>query len=245
MLTLYRTLHEMQVPPLSTSDGWARCTSPPPFTDLPGQVGVYQESWPGEWLSLCSDISITDLPTLYFSEDGGSERVIVTPLIVEPDGWLTYELPSGFVSIVSWESRLPFNPVVWQDIVEQWTRRPGPLSEQVELESISLCYYVDFWIDVKRETDLLDHDHVYYHRCPVACTDPRSFWGYLSTNKDPQAWNDNLENMGWKLRYGVEMHMWKLVDDWGYKYRKLLAESLRSMPGSFPTEAAETDLDEE
>ncbi|KAG8728135.1 hypothetical protein FRC12_021986, partial [Ceratobasidium sp. 428] len=104
---------------------------------------------------------------------------------------------------------------------------------------------VFFALWVERETNLPDRDHVYYHRCPAARSDPRRFWGYLSTNKDPRAWNDNLENMGWELRYEVRMSMWKMVDYWDYKYRKLLAESLRSMPGSFPTEAAETDLDEE
>ncbi|KAG8723452.1 hypothetical protein FRC09_003298 [Ceratobasidium sp. 395] len=218
MLTLHRTLHEMQVEPLETNERWEG-TSLPPFTLLVGQVGVIQKSLSGNWLSLCPS------PTLTVTKDVKPEFIDLTASIARVNGWLT--------------------PVVWQDVVKQWTRRPTPLTEQVELESISLCRWICSIIYVERKIDLSDHNRVYYHRCPAARSDPRSFWGYFSTSKDPQAWSNNLENKGWKLRYRINTYMWKIVDDWGYKYRKLLAEGLRSMPGSFPTEAVETDLDEE
>ncbi|KAG8695306.1 hypothetical protein FRC09_009242, partial [Ceratobasidium sp. 395] len=129
-----------------------------------------------------------------------------------------------------------------RDIIAQWIRRPKPLSGLAERECVSLCYHVWYGVTVVSE---LECDQIYYHRCVTARSNPHSFWGYFSTNRDPQIRDDSIKKMGWRFRHGLTMRMWRVVDDWGYKYKKLLAESLRDCPDSFLPETIEDDREEE
>ncbi|KAG8729515.1 hypothetical protein FRC12_020913 [Ceratobasidium sp. 428] len=244
MLKLYRTLHKMQLQPATIREHWLD-VSLPALTVLAGDVGIYLESPTSNWLNICGDTSVNDMPGLNVRERGGLERFTVTTPITGSDGWLMYEMPFSSVNSVSWSSEMNFSPEVWQNIVRQWTHPLRLPQEQVDLETISLCNYVFCLIEVtNRETTLPDSVQIYYHRSPVAQSDPRSFWGYFSTSRDPQARDGSLEDLGWTLRYWVSIDIWRIVDDWGYKHRKLLAESLRNMPGSFATEATEDDHEE-
>ncbi|KAG8707376.1 hypothetical protein FRC09_001862, partial [Ceratobasidium sp. 395] len=101
---------------------------------------------------------------------------------------------------------------------------------------------------ITRSKTLPGSGKLYYHRRPSARSDPASFWGYLSTNPDPLALEDNVQSKGWALEYELLLDVHRITDDWGYRYRQLLDKSMRSMPGSFPlTEDAQGDegFDEE
>ncbi|KAG8689102.1 hypothetical protein FRC08_011120 [Ceratobasidium sp. 394] len=73
----------------------------------------------------------------------------------------------------------------------------------------------------------------------------QAYWGYISSNIDPTAQEDNLENKGWRLHYTLEIRIHRFVDDWGYKYKQLLKRSIKSIPGSFPGVETEDSSDGE
>ncbi|KAG9087118.1 hypothetical protein FRC07_012905, partial [Ceratobasidium sp. 392] len=60
--------------------------------------------------------------------------------------------------------------------------------------------------------------------------------GYFGTNKIPNVRADNLKYQGWEFMYELRINYYRIADDWGQMYRKLLKESMDSMPGSFPAE---------
>ncbi|KAG9122918.1 hypothetical protein FRC07_000503 [Ceratobasidium sp. 392] len=226
----------MKVLPNPHVEYWSD-TKPPPFSIVPGKVGIYQAAPNQEWSTLQPNNhgwNGKPTPTIYaVSREGPT---LLTAEILRFDNWLTYKLPPKFEVVALYFEDSPVDPVEWQDFVAHWAHARKLLPGGGMLESTSRCSEVTFQHRLKKPPGWCDNDQIYYHRCPTTGSDPRNFWGYFSTNKNPDARTDDLENQGWELKYGLYVSYHRIADDWGYMYRKLLKESLDTMPGSFPTD---------
>ncbi|KAG8789294.1 hypothetical protein FRC12_013688 [Ceratobasidium sp. 428] len=235
LLRLYQLADRANAFP-RTSYLWWLQPQPPPFTILPGEIGTYSGNYYRgdlKWATLCRH-QVAKKETIVGSWDLNRWQIFrpSTPTITA--GWLTYEFPPDITSL-SWMSSIPqVASLEWKDLVAHWAREYRTRPREVELESLSLCVKVHFSVNVVQRNSSVDYDKIYYHRHPSARSDPISYWGYLSTNNDPEAQCDNLERQGWEFEYHLSCDKLDIADDWGYKYRKLLGESLSGIPGSFP-----------
>ncbi|KAG9074321.1 hypothetical protein FS749_014137 [Ceratobasidium sp. UAMH 11750] len=244
-LKVLEVADEANVLPISIllrSDG----SQPPSFTLQPGDIGTYADDHrPGgfQWYPIKSQI-VAD-------QDSSEWEVrvqVVTHVtseyyfpvaIIGADGWYTLKLPHDY-SYVSWYSSL-HEPIDWKSLVARW----AGIVNKTQLESLCLCHAASTLIQVNQRGSLPDNNNFYFHRCPTARSDPQAFWGYFSSNIDPTAREDNLENKGWIFEYDLRAVVYKFVDGWGYKYKQLLKQSIKSMPGSFPGVETEDSSDGE
>ncbi|KAG8759758.1 hypothetical protein FRC12_009694 [Ceratobasidium sp. 428] len=235
LLRLYQLADRANAFPMMACLHWLQ-PQPPPFTILPGEIGTYSgDDYRGDfkWATL-SRHQVVKKETIMGYRHLNRWQMFRPPTPTITAGWLTYELPPDITSL-SWMTSIPqVASLEWKDLVAHWAREYRTRPREVGLESLSLCMSLKFHIKVVQRNSSADSENIYYHCHPSALSDPTSYWGYLSTNKDPEAQCDNLERQGWEFQYDLICDKLDIADDWGYKYRKLLGESLSRIPGSFP-----------
>ncbi|KAG8707822.1 hypothetical protein FRC08_000268 [Ceratobasidium sp. 394] len=231
--------------PMSSYTYW-EATAPPPFTVCVGEVGIYSRDLMKstfEWSTIHCHRSVDDLEfsVVAWRPRKCSPALDLTP-VISSDGWLTYKLPRGFYQLLL-QSKLPVDDrAEWASLVAHWVHKYKELPGEVQLEALSLCTRLQFRLEVNGQ---LDFEALYYHRRPTARTEPRSFWGHVSTSPDPNFRDGDLENMGFEVTYVLVLVKYDIADDWGHKYKKLLRKCVRAMPGGFPVEEMEDNSDEE
>ncbi|KAG8771416.1 hypothetical protein FRC12_003633 [Ceratobasidium sp. 428] len=256
-LQVLQLADEAGVLPYRTNLRWSNGDGLPPFTVLPNELGAYCKRSAddglaiSEWMLLDQTLVGHNHSTEHISGTcnwvSGTRPLEPTATTGE-DGWYTYE--QSFSNLgghgpgltLQHYQHTPLSSFDWKTTVDKWAPKIKSSHRAIRIDSLALCRRIFFTVSITRSKTLPDSGKLYYHRRPSARSDPASFWGYLSTNPDPLALEDNVRSKGWVLEYELLLDVHRITDDWGYRYRQRLDKSLRSMPGSFPlTEDAQGD----
>ncbi|KAG9080373.1 hypothetical protein FRC06_006664, partial [Ceratobasidium sp. 370] len=227
---------------------------PPPFTLQAGDVGKYAKELQSNNLQW-STVDRSQIATGQFlmlsplpSRCGGDEAGKVwASAKIEANTWRTLELHHGFEGTMSksFLERWPEKPLDWKSLVAHWTRLVNGLPGGAGLESVCLCREAHMQVLVKQHGSLPDNNKVYFHRRLPFNSDPQDFWGFFSSNIDPTAREDDLNNKGWAFSYDLSVDVYRVVDGWRYKHKQLLKQRVKPIPGSFPGIEAEDSSNEE
>ncbi|QRV98454.1 hypothetical protein RhiJN_26473 [Ceratobasidium sp. AG-Ba] len=227
-LRVLKLAETTKAPPRSLGHAQYKAASTPSFTIWPGDVGTWTH--------------VSKYDTLYSVNQHAQ-------WVVHPHGpnleymsrqnkWETKSMSicHGFAAIVPPRSNDLYQQWDWERRAKFWRSYVSGSSNQ-DIQDLCTCTTVGYLISVEEYGVGANNRFVYYHRRPFARSNPRDFWGYMSLSSDPENRNSDLERNGWVLKHSI------LVDDWGYRYRRLLRDSMAAVPGSFTSIEQDEGLD--
>ncbi|KAG8681554.1 hypothetical protein FRC08_015558 [Ceratobasidium sp. 394] len=170
----------------------------------------------------------TMLPVYQSEYDNGHPMVRTLEVnVVQGAQWVSVPLCNSRKNHMHW-GNLGRNPLSYEQARQA---RKAMRKRGLKPEDVSYCLDVYYQVSV-RLTGAIP-EPLYFHR-NLSCSDPRGFWGFLSTSADPCSDVARLKGMEQMIEY----HTWAitvcLTDMWDYKYKQMMKLSLASIPSSYP-----------
>ncbi|QRV76753.1 hypothetical protein RhiJN_04768 [Ceratobasidium sp. AG-Ba] len=228
---------------------WRTVNRHPPFTIGLGDIGLLVK--PKPWA------------VGYHWEFGSSREVIMSPwdpiheapYIIAPQSAL-YLTPGAhpiltdkrIVSEGGWHSQLIPNLPNQRKvhIGYDWSESPHPFDEYAikqrlsvvsmgEMVSLHYCSSAEYMVTIEHSWSSQGINQPLYFHCNHSFrSDPRAFWGFVSTSSNPYAKETGIERFEIKLFYEVHYKTYPIEEMWLSKYERMLRSGLASIPGAYP-----------
>ncbi|QRV98457.1 hypothetical protein RhiJN_26476 [Ceratobasidium sp. AG-Ba] len=223
--------------PAPHKQAWCTQRSAPPVAVLPGDVGRFNHDF-----ELKADIM--DMVELSSFSGGSKTEWLLEPSRLRPaatsfgSDWTTQVLPCSpsAASFEVFHDEMDYRQLSWKARAQFWEQTLRVVSKS-NLESLGVCTHILYRIRIIHKGGAIITMRypfhrvtmLYHHRRPLARSNPRDYWGYLSFSSNPEDRDSDLERNGWILQHKV--------------YRRMLKRGMDKMPGGFPSNEPQDDLD--
>ncbi|QRV98458.1 hypothetical protein RhiJN_26477 [Ceratobasidium sp. AG-Ba] len=205
-------------------DGMARLTPGP--TELntlrlaatTGALPAYKNIWWLEEYSPPVAILSGDVSFIVFMEGQSQSEWLLEPLRLTPEAtssgsnWTTQALPYSprTMAFIVIDDKTDYQRLSWKARAQFWEQTLSGVPTP-NLESLSVCTGISYSIHIRSKGEAIDaipHPSrrvtaLYHHRRPLARSNPRDYWGYLSFSSNPEDRDSDLERNGWILKHDM------------------------------------------
>ncbi|QRV94690.1 hypothetical protein RhiJN_22708 [Ceratobasidium sp. AG-Ba] len=192
-----------------------------------GDIGSIDQ-WDSEvmgWNRLLNDGRSSD--TFYYSWDPYWRN----PGVTHGD-WISTRLSSTPPAKITWR---PLAMETREDVHAMSERARDALRDR-SIDVAKACYCDHIWCSAqidRGEQTVASDGALYFHCNPSKASDPRSYWGFLSTSSNPE--EVTALATGYSIQFRIFITILCFSDLWEHKYSEMVNSGLDAIPGGYPT----------